>query len=144
MAWYHFDRHTSSGFYWFDLVIWLEIAILTLCRIQWTLTPGAVISLCPHRVAGRPAKATKCMIHLLVPPRAVSGTVFRLPMETAQLSTASNILTTLPFPAWLYVEPCFLILRCAHASRRRRRVRHLALQLHILRDSKSPSSRQTA
>jgi hypothetical protein len=44
---------------------------VTLCRIQWTLTQGAVISSSLQRIAPRPAQGTERMIHLLAPPRTI-------------------------------------------------------------------------
>ena len=46
--------------------------------VQWSLTPGAAISLCRQRNAIRPAQGTHCTTHLLAPPLTISGTISRL------------------------------------------------------------------
>ena len=46
--------------------------------VQWSLTPGAAISLCPQRNAIRPAQGTHCTTHLLAPPRTISRRLSRL------------------------------------------------------------------
>jgi hypothetical protein len=45
--------------------------LLTMSRMQWTLTPGAVISSCPQRNAARPVQGTKSMTHFLALPRSI-------------------------------------------------------------------------
>ena len=87
-----------------------------LCHLQWHLTLGVVICLCPQRVVGRLAKGTKSITRPLVPPRTTLGKNLRFTLNMnqtptrqsliSQMSTASYILMSFPLPAWLCVEQC--------------------------------------
>jgi len=98
---------------------------LTLCRIQWILTQGAVISSSLQVVATRPAQGTKRIIHLLAPPRPINTLRSRWSMEMVRMPAARYIMTMLTLPVWLYVELRFhfLSLQNAHTLHHRRPTR---------------------